>query len=66
MHFGPELASLVIGGAQALEGYEAGMEVFNKLNYLGRQPQDFQQVEELRDKEGNPITFGKQTVSSTM
>lgn len=60
-HFGPRLASLLVGGDMALEGYESGMESFQAAQQPQGEPQDFQQVEELRDKEGNPISFSKQT-----
>lgn len=61
MHFGPRLASLLVGGAQALEGYESGMEGFQEAMSPTTAGMDFQQVEELRDKDGNPLTFSKQT-----
>lgn len=60
-HFGPRLASLLMGGDMALEGYEGGMESFQAAQEPQKLPKDFQQVEELRDEKGNPLTFSKQT-----
>lgn len=61
IHFGPRLASLLIGGAEALEGYESGMESFQAATQPDTSDMEYQQVEELRDEKGRPITFAKKT-----
>lgn len=60
-HFGPRLAALLIGGSRALEGYESGMQSFQQATEPDTADMDYQQVEELRDEKGRPMTFSKKT-----
>lgn len=60
-HFGPRLAALIIGGSKALEGYESGMKGFQEATQPNTADMDYQQVEELRDEKGRPMTFSKKT-----
>lgn len=61
LHFGPRLASLLVGGSEALEGYESGMASFQAATQPDTTDMDYQQVEELRDEKGRPLTFAKKT-----
>lgn len=61
IHFGPRLASLLVGGSEALQGYETGMKGFQEATQPNTADMDFQQVEELRDEKDRPITFSKKT-----
>ena len=61
MHFGPRLASLLVGGSEALEGYETGMAGFKQATEPDTADMDYQQVEELRDSQGRPLSYSKKT-----